>query len=135
MYKNRISYQRAWRKANPGKSAAYTQKWRDANKEQNRAAPRKRAKQALAKSKAEIIKAYGGVCSCCGEHRPEFMTIDHQIEGDGVHHRKIFRTSHKIRLDLKKRGYPKDGYRLLCFNCNCAIGSFGYCPHEKERRR
>lgn len=28
------------------------------------------------------------------------------------------------------QGYPKDRYRLLCYNCNCAIGARGYCPHK-----
>lgn len=130
---SRLLYQRQWRAKNPGKSAIYTKKWRDTNKEQSLAASRAQAAKDCIKSKAEIIKAYGSKCVCCGENRSEFLTIDHQIEGDGVAHRKKFRTSHKMRLDLKRRGYPKDGYRLLCFNCNCAIGSFGYCPHERER--
>mgnify|MGYP001568273127 CR=1 FL=1 len=29
---------------------------------------------------------------------------------------------------LKQQGYPP-GIRVLCFNCNCALGLFGYCPH------
>ena len=34
---------------------------------------------------------------------------------------------------LKKLGYPKDGYQLLCHNCNCAKGWYGACPHTEER--
>src|SRR5215831_16053532 len=29
-----------------------------------------------------ILKAYGGQCACCGEHRPEFLSIDH-VNKDG----------------------------------------------------
>lgn len=132
MTNSRAEYQRQYRLANPSRSAAYTKKWRDANKEKHQAASRKRANEATLKSKLELIEAYGGKCKCCGEDAPEFLTLDHQIKGDGPQHRKQFRTSHKIRLHLKKLGYPKEGYRLLCFNCNCAIGSFGSCPHERK---
>ena len=33
---------------------------------------------------------------------------------------------------LMKRGWPKDGYRLLCMNCNFSLGRCGYCPHQRE---
>lgn len=36
-------------------------------------------------------------------------------------------------MDVYKRvieeGFP-DTYRLLCWNCNCAIGIYGECPHK-----
>ena len=31
---------------------------------------------------------------------------------------------------LKRNNYPP-GYRVLCMNCNFAMGHFGYCPHQK----
>jgi len=31
---------------------------------------------------------------------------------------------------LKDDGYPKDKYRLLCYNCNLARAHFFRCPHE-----
>ena len=31
---------------------------------------------------------------------------------------------------LIKSGFPTDDYRLLCMNCNFAIGKFGVCPHQ-----
>ncbi len=78
----------------------------------------------------EMVAAYGGVCECCGENNWEFLTIDH-INGDGREHRKkIGRTD--IYLWLKKRGWPKDSYRLLCFNCNSSFGLLGYCPHQHK---
>lgn len=27
---------------------------------------------------------------------------------------------------------PRRSIRVLCHNCNCAHGFYGYCPHEKE---
>lgn len=79
----------------------------------------------------EAIAAYGGVCRCCGESAPQFLTIDH-IDNDGAAERKgdRTRTGTKFYLDLRRRGWPRDKYQLLCFNCNCAKGIFGACPHE-----
>jgi len=30
------------------------------------------------------------------------------------------------------QGYPT-GFRVLCHNCNQAIGLYGYCPHKTPR--
>lgn len=77
---------------------------------------------------------YGGSppkCACCGELHIEFLTIDH-INGDGAEHRrKMGSNSSRIGRWLKKMNYP-DGFRVLCYNCNCSIGAYGYCPHSKE---
>lgn len=91
------------------------------------------------KLKEETIRQYGGACSCCGETKYEFLTIDH-IKGDGAaHRREVFNAERaggpKIHRWLRANGYPKDRFRLLCYNCNCARGFFGYCPHEKEKER
>lgn len=32
---------------------------------------------------------------------------------------------------LKKMGFPKDAFRLLCFNCNMGR-RLGPCPHEEN---
>jgi hypothetical protein len=26
------------------------------------------------------------------------------------------------------------GYRVLCMNCNFALGHSGYCPHQRRRQ-
>lgn len=72
-----------------------------------------------------VLNAYGRVCACCSESRYEFLAIDH-IEGGGKRHRIQIR----IGLDrwLVKNSFP-DGYRILCHNCNMALGFYGYCPH------
>lgn len=83
------------------------------------------------KAKADCIAAYGGKCACCGEHRPEFMTADH-VDGGGRKHRQSI-NSISFWYWLRKNGFPKDKYRLLCMNCNMSLGRLGYCPHDRER--
>ena len=80
----------------------------------------------------EMIKVYGGKCECCGENEPQFLTIDH-INNDGAEHRKKIGSGINLYRNLKNQGWPKEGLRLLCFNCNCGRSrNGGTCPH-KER--
>jgi hypothetical protein len=81
--------------------------------------------------KREVYQAYGNSCACCGETHEEFLQIDH-VNGGGRKHRKEI-GSGNLNLWLKRRGFPKDGFRLLCSNCNHSMGVHGYCPHERER--
>lgn len=96
-------------------------------------------------TKAKVIAGYGGKCECCGESRPEFMTIDHK-NNDGNKERKKYGrlkngkvylgyATYIIYRKLIHENFPRDRYRLLCYNCNCARGAFGYCPHERENKR
>lgn len=83
-------------------------------------------------TKLEIVKEYGGACACCGETHYEFLTIDH-INGDGAEHRRQVGGDHRaVYRDIKRRHFPKDEFRLLCLNCNLAMGMYGYCPHNPE---
>ncbi len=88
--------------------------------------------------KLRIFAEYGGRCVCCGETAPEFLSIDH-VAGGGNEHRKTLsksRSRHPGGLAfyqwLKRSGFPKDGYRLLCMNCNFAEGKMGGCPHRRK---
>lgn len=80
-----------------------------------------------------------GPCACCGESHREFLSVDH-IKGNGGYHRRKegWKGGGKAILQkLRKEGWPekaKNEYRLLCFNCNFAIGHHGYCPHHPEIR-
>jgi len=77
----------------------------------------------------EAISIYGGKCDCCGERRFEFLAIDHP-NGNGKKDRlKSGRGPGDLPRWLKRNHYPK-GYRILCHNCNCALGFYGYCPHQ-----
>jgi len=68
-----------------------------------------------------IIEGYGGKCELCGEDNPHFLTIDH-IDGEGSKERKVLGSSTALYRKLRDNNYPKDNYRLLCYNCNCALG-------------
>lgn len=81
------------------------------------------------KLRLTILAAYGNKCVCCGEAREEFLTIDH-INGDGADERR--RITIPLYAWIKKQNFPKDKYRLLCWNCNCSIGRYGYCPHQRK---
>lgn len=85
----------------------------------------------------EALKHYGGDpprCACCGEAHIEFLSIDH-VGGGGCAHRKIIkRAGSAFCLWLRQRGYPR-GYRVLCHNCNQAIGFYGACPHQRKDRK
>ena len=118
-------YMRVWRKKN-----------RDKCRLKNRVYSRHRTQSGRAKAqrqqlKREIIEAYGGKCECCGEHRHEFLCIDHRNGGGNIHRRtKLKGKSHGQALYfwIKRNNYPEE-LRILCANCNQALGLFGYCPH------
>lgn len=79
--------------------------------------------------RAEMLEAYGGKCSCCGESEPAFMTLDH-INGGGKQHQREAGGTREILKQLKREGWPKDEYRILCYNCNCGRNrNGGVCPH------
>lgn len=91
-------------------------------------------RQGRRKLRAKILTAYGCRCACCGETRKEFLAIDH-IHGRSAEERKARYsfTAAALYQKLQREGFPTDNYRLLCHNCNCARGFYGYCPHELER--
>ena len=88
------------------------------------------------KLKLTVIAGYGGKCVCCGERHPDFLTLDHK-KGRGNSHRKILygssRGGYTLYLWVVKHNFPKKKYQLLCWNCNCAKGSFGTCPHKRRK--
>lgn len=75
----------------------------------------------------DALVAYGTKCACCGETTIEFLTIDH-IDGGGRKHRKEIGS--QFYRWLRNNYYP-EGFRTLCYNCNCSIGAYGYCPHQR----
>ncbi len=87
-------------------------------------------KQQKRKWKLELIKEYGGKCVCCGITEIDFLTIDH-IYNDGGKERKTI-PGHHLAFKLKQRGWPKDRYQLLCYNCNMAKQYANGCPHTKQ---
>lgn len=82
------------------------------------------------KLRQEIIEAYGGVCECCGETEPLLLNIDH-VNNDGSRERmesNMF--SQKLWYRLRREGYPRDRYQLLCVSCNMGKAKHGDCPHR-----
>jgi hypothetical protein len=147
-----------WKKANPERAKAYQQAYEEAHREERRlyqqryraensekkrassraswAKHRERRTQGLrarwAKLRGEILRRYGGdppCCACCGESAPGFLALDHP-DNDGAVHRKTVGYG-RVYWELRKLGFP-DGYRVLCHNCNCAIGFYGACPHDNS---
>jgi hypothetical protein len=102
----------AWQKANPERKA------------QHHREHRQRLRQAA-------LDHYGHRCSCCSEAHDAFLTIDH-VSGGGRQHRLLIgQGSGEFYRWLRRNGYPED-FQTLCFNCNCAKGIYGHCPHEAE---
>lgn len=100
----------AWRDRNPEHAAAYQRQFNRERRER-------------------VLKHYGGQCECCSEGLFEFLALDHK-DGGGNAHRK----------EVKQRGANMIGwalandlppiFRVLCHNCNSAIGFYGRCPHQ-----
>jgi hypothetical protein len=107
-------YDLHWSKNNPEKRKEISKKHRD-----------KRRLVCIAHYSNGSMK-----CACCGEHRTEFLAIDH-INGGGAKHRRQLKNTGTIYQWLKRNNYP-EGFRILCHNCNMALGHYGYCPHEEE---
>lgn len=79
------------------------------------------------KIREEMLKAYGEKCTCCGETNRGFLTLDH-VNNNGKLHRLAFKSG--TLLDLRRRGWPKDGYTILCYNCNLGRARNKHiCPH------
>lgn len=120
----------------PGRKETY-KKYYQKNKQKikewaskNRDALNEKVRARKRKLREEFIKAYGGKCECCGESRYEFLTLEHK-NGGGWQHRKKIKGASLVPI-LKRMGFPKDEYGLLCWNCNASKGVYGYCPHERE---
>lgn len=80
----------------------------------------------------QVLEAYGGKCECCGDTAHEFLTIDHINGGGSAHKKAVGGSGTSVYRWLRQQGFPKDGFRLLCFNCNRSYGAYGYCPHQKR---
>jgi len=120
-------YNRNYREENREKINAYAFKYRQEHKEKAKAACQKCRKG----KREQVINHYGGECECCGENTFEFLAIDH-INGNGCKHRKSIGSASRMIKWLMENNYP-EGFRILCHNCNSAIGFYGHCPHKKDK--
>jgi len=81
-------------------------------------------------SRKKVLDAYGNKCICCGETEIKFLSIDH-IDG----RKKLNPIEKKLKGAnlyrwLIAHKFPK-GFQILCYNCNCAKGFYGVCPHQE----
>lgn len=124
------AYGQSWERNNRERRKAHSDAWYAANRE--RESVRRKAK--LRAERREVIEAYGGRCSCCGEANLGFLTLDH-VNSDGAAHRRelgVGRSSLKVYRWAKANGYP-ESLQVLCINCNCGRQwNGGICPHKDE---
>jgi hypothetical protein len=92
--------QAQWQKDHPENSRRNGQKYRDT-------------------LKADMVNAYGGKCLHCGIDDIEVLVLDH-IFDDAQEDRAKNNHSGGVHMyaKLRKLGWPKDKYQLLCHNCN-----------------
>jgi hypothetical protein len=97
------------------------------------------ARERHRRNRMTALAAYGGRCTCCGETRWQFLTLQHS-NGDGAAHRRELVGKHhrvggaKFYRKLVAAGCPQDrGIVVLCANCHVAEDLHGGCPHRLER--
>jgi hypothetical protein len=90
----------------------------------------RQTKQGLNSLRIAMLNAYGPYCHCCKESNIHFLTLEH-VNGDGATHRKTLgKNRHGVLIDLRERGWPTDGYTVLCMNCNWGSRRTQICPHN-----
>lgn len=115
---------------NPDKERKRTAKYRAENYQSVLAANRAYGVKWRARMREEMIAAYGGQCACCGESEPAFLQLDHTNNDGAASRRRENANGAEYWLRLKRRGWPTDGYQLLCANCNWGrYINGGTCPH------
>jgi hypothetical protein len=129
------AYCQKWRDSHPGAQVEATRKWRERNPDhrklvyiERKTIEREKQRKRNEVVKQQIVKAYGGFCQCCGETEMKFLTLEH-VNRDGKAHRAKFKAN--VYYDLMKRGFPQEGYTILCMNCNWATRYGQTCPHKR----
>lgn len=127
----RADYHREYYQRHKDKYQAKSFNWFKSLSLEEREERKRKNREYVKRQRVELLAAYGNRCNCCNETTEEFLTLDH-IFNDGAEHRKNQVGGSRVYADLKKKGYPKDRYQLLCMNCNFAK-RMGDCPHQKRK--
>jgi hypothetical protein len=114
-------YNRAYRIANIEKAREASRQSYTKSKDQKRESQRVLRK----KYKDTFLEMYGGCCACCGETIYDFLTIEHKQGQE-----KASRRTGLVAYRDAVKEYRPDLFEILCWNCNCAKGHLGYCPHH-----
>ena len=84
------------------------------------------------KIRKEVLELYGHKCTCCNEHRHEFLAIDHINDDGNIERKKMFNNNHgssSYSFYLKLKREPKrSDLQILCHNCNSSFAHYGYSP-------
>lgn len=96
----------------------------------------KRSRESRWAKKIAVLRHYCGgadpTCACCGERHPQFLALDHVNRDGGEHRRSLgLKGGYQFYTWVVKQGFPA-GFRVLCHNCNMAVGIWGTCPHQTE---
>jgi 5-methylcytosine-specific restriction endonuclease McrA len=77
--------------------------------------------------RSEVIKEYGGHCTCCGKDNSKYLQLDH-INNDGKEHRLELSGAQKggMYAWAKRNNFPAI-LQLLCADCHQAKTSHGGC--------
>jgi hypothetical protein len=126
---------RSARRAASGESTSeravrYNKEWRQKNRVKFLSKRRAKGRE----RKAALISLYGGCCECCGEAGFEFLSMDH-IGGGGSASRRSGTDTSSLYSRLLRNGFRDSNFRLLCMNCNFAVGLYGRCPHKEDGRK
>jgi hypothetical protein len=73
--------------------------------------------KARKKLRIDTVVAYGGKCCSCSIDDVEVLDVDH-IDNSGAEDRKNNLWGYNLYRHLKKLGWPKENFQLLCKNCN-----------------
>lgn len=118
---------RAYSIAHPEVGKEARKQWRERNREH----VRDLAEYNRIKRKLEVLAELGEVCACCGNDDFEFLTVDH-INGGGHQHRTVVGIGGNFYNAVLRDPDAKSKYRVLCMNCNFALGMYGRCPHKEK---
>ncbi len=104
-----------YQRANKEKLYKYNAKWQ---RERN------------AKVRKEMFAAFGDRCACCGETELKFLDLDH-TNNNGKEKRAEYGNAQQEILALQKKGWPREGYQIMCSNCHQGRHrNNGVCPHK-----
>lgn len=114
------------------KGRAAKRAWNQRNREKVLLQKRESGRRQNRRLKEAVLRAYGGVCACCGESTFEFLSVDHIDRGSFS--KDAPRTGKGLYSWLRRNNFPS-GLQILCHNCNQAKEYYGGCPHRGSMGR